>query len=69
MAGHYRTSITTVQKRGNVRSHKHLSLTSVYFRRLPLPDRSGEILDIGVIPVAFTGRKPAMKYIFDQREA
>lgn len=46
-----------------------VSFTSVYFRRLPLPDRSGKILDIGVIPVAFTGRKPAMKCIFDQREA
>lgn len=48
---------------------KTVSLTSVYFRRLPLPNRSGEILDIGVVPVAFTGCKPAMKYIFDQREA
>lgn len=36
-------------------------LTSVYFRRLPFPNRSREILDVGVVPVAFTGGKPAFK--------
>lgn len=34
------------------------SRTSIDFRCLPLPDRSCEILDIGVLPVVFTGSKP-----------
>lgn len=39
-------------------------LTSINFRCFPLSYRSGKILDVGVLPVAFTGSKPIIDITF-----